>query len=372
MDKPPAQGPAPTRPSLRRRLLPYAAYAALVAVYYLSARMVGLHPELGRGLSALIGLRSVPILVVAYLLGFFGWIALVEERTLRGTGRRIRAEARSREMAERLLGIPFFVMGTVYTFDIYAAFKQGIPVLATYGWDGRLAELDAVLHLWRDPWRWSHAVLGDAGTRILDRVYGWWYVVLIASVPLFATWAPKRVRARFFLTLTFVLMVGGSFLAVLFASGGPCYFGELAGDAARFGPLMARLEGTQALATQARLWEVFTTDAENLYGGISAMPSMHVAVVALLAVAGAGWNRWLGGVAGVYAVLIFLGSFHLGWHYAVDGYASALLVAGAWVLTRPVLPGGAAPRDPTREEATPPPEPPGSPGSPRGSPGTAR
>jgi len=322
---------------LRARIVPYAAYVGVVVVYYLAALAFGLRPELGRGLSAMVGIRIVPVLVVAYLFGLVAWTALVKERTLEGTARRLRAVLLSWDVAERLLGIPLLILGTVYTFDIYAAFKQGIPDLTAYRSDSWLAAVDVIVHLGRDPWRWSHAVLGEAGLTFLDRIYTSWYLVLITSIPAFATWAPLRIRTRFFLTFSVVLMIGGSFAAILLASGGPAYFADFAGDTARFAPLLERLEGTQALATQGRLWEYFTTDADNLYGGVSAMPSMHVAIVVLLAIAGARWNRWLGLLATGYAVLIFVGSFHLGWHYAIDGYVSALLVAGAWVLTRWVV-----------------------------------
>jgi hypothetical protein len=30
-----------------------------------------------------------------------------------------------------------------------------------------------------------------------------------------------------------------------------------------------------------------------------------------------------------YAVVIFIGSVHLGWHYAIDGYAG---IAGTWLI----------------------------------------
>ncbi|MCH8197830.1 MAG: hypothetical protein IH904_07085, partial [Proteobacteria bacterium] len=30
-----------------------------------------------------------------------------------------------------------------------------------------------------------------------------------------------------------------------------------------------------------------------------------------------------------YAVIIFIGSVHLGWHYAIDGYAG---IAGTWLI----------------------------------------
>lgn len=312
------------------RVRPYLVYLGFLLVYYLSALALGLHPTLGRGLSAAIGIRIVPILIVFYFFGAVAWIGLVHEGTWRGTARRIREEVLSRDLAERLVGIPLFIMGTVYTFDIYATFKQAIPELAGYSWDARLATADAFLHLGRDPWRWSYSLLGSHGLHLLDGVYRSWYAVLVGSIPVFTTWAPMRLRSRFFLTFTVMMMVGGSFMAVLFASGGPAYFAELVGDQTRFAPLLDNLRGTHALAIQNRLWDYFSHDARNLYGGISAMPSMHVAVVTLLALAACSWNPWMGLTAAVYALLIFLGSFHLGWHYAVDGYASAFLVGGTW------------------------------------------
>jgi hypothetical protein len=33
----------------------------------------------------------------------------------------------------------------------------------------------------------------------------------------------------------------------------------------------------------------------------------------------------------LFAIVIFIGSIHLGWHYAIDGYASALATAAIWI-----------------------------------------
>ena len=42
--------------------------------------------------------------------------------------------------------------------------------------------------------------------------------------------------------------------------------------------------------------------------------------------------------AALFALAIFTGSVHLGWHYAVDGYASAFLVAVIWKLSAKLVP----------------------------------
>ena len=43
--------------------------------------------------------------------------------------------------------------------------------------------------------------------------------------------------------------------------------------------------------------------------------------------------RWLAwGLLG-YAIVLWIGTVHLGWHYAVDGEASALLIYPIWWLS---------------------------------------
>ena len=61
--------------------------------------------------------------------------------------------------------------------------------------------------------------------------------------------------------------------------------------------------------------------------GISAMPSLHVAMAYLLYLA---VSARLKLIALVYVGLIWIGSVHLGWHYAVDGLLSILVVFLIW------------------------------------------
>ena len=76
------------------------------------------------------------------------------------------------------------------------------------------------------------------------------------------------------------------------------------------------------------------------------MPSVHNALAVLFALAAFRLNRTAGWALAAYAGLIWLGSVHLGWHYAVDGLVAAALTAGLWRvagriadrLERPLLP----------------------------------
>ena len=60
------------------------------------------------------------------------------------------------------------------------------------------------------------------------------------------------------------------------------------------------------------------------------MPSMHNATAVLLALVGWKISRPLGIGLTAFAVLILLGSVHLGWHYAIDGYFALVLALASW------------------------------------------
>ena len=60
------------------------------------------------------------------------------------------------------------------------------------------------------------------------------------------------------------------------------------------------------------------------------MPSLHVATPVLFALLGWRTHRWLGVAFTIYAAIVLVGSVHLGWHYAVDGYASIIAVPLIW------------------------------------------
>lgn len=62
------------------------------------------------------------------------------------------------------------------------------------------------------------------------------------------------------------------------------------------------------------------------------MPSMHNASAALFALAFFQVNRKIGWFFTVYAAVILVGSVHLGWHYAIDGYAGIAIAALSWWL----------------------------------------
>lgn len=221
--------------------------------------------------------------------------------------------------------------------NVFGAWKLAIPKLHPFDWDPRLAELDQALHFGRHPWEWLRPLLENAqATNILDFSYYTW-LPLVAIVCAWQAWSPRReLRLRFFLTFVLVWIVLGNVAAMCFSSAGPPYWDHVVGGVNPYRGLFDHLSAVAAqmpLGTpivQNALWARYTSAVQTPYTGISAMPSIHVAMPVLYALLG--WRTWkpLGVAFAAYGVLILIGSVHLGWHYAIDGYASILGVLVLW------------------------------------------
>jgi hypothetical protein len=127
----------------------------------------------------------------------------------------------------------------------------------------------------------------------------------------------------------------GTLLAIVGASVGPCFYRDFYGDG-HFDPLMNYLRHMNesvplpALKVQGKLLEWATHHRHEIGSGISAFPSMHLSTSTLYALFAWRVSRGWGLAATAFLGLIFLGSIHLGYHYAVDGYASLLLTPPIW------------------------------------------
>ena len=153
----------------------------------------------------------------------------------------------------------------------------------------------------------------------------------------------SHLRTQYVLSYAVSWILIGSVLAWLLPAAGPCFYDDFAGGAPTFTALMDTLAGYDrtlvteggaglaALKNQQALLNHFGGSGPLvLGGGISAMPSMHNALAVLFALGGMRINRVLGWVMWIYAALIWIGSIHLGWHYAIDGIAAVVLVMLIW------------------------------------------
>jgi hypothetical protein len=223
----------------------------------------------------------------------------------------------------------------------FTSFKTMIPLANPYSWDPVFAEWDAVLHGGIQPWQLLQPIFGyPLVTSTINFFYNLWFFVMYAVLFWQAfNLSDIRQRMQFFLTFIASWVLMGTVVATLFSSVGPCYYGHVVGGENIFQPLMEYLWRANeafpvwALRIQEMLWEAYEVGGTDLGSGISAMPSMHVSMAFLFAVVAWRTGRALGIGFTIFALLIVIGSVHLGWHYAIDDYAA---IAGTWLIWRAV------------------------------------
>ena len=254
------------------------------------------------------------------------------------------AATRWRVRERLMLVLPILAVMPIY-LSAFTSFKILIPYAQPFVWDSAFADWDRLLHGGVQPWEILHPLLGyPLVTRAVNYIYQTWFlfmhgILLWQTVSL----ANPVLRLQFLLSFMLVWALVGTGMAILLSSAGPCFYGRVTGEADPYTPLMAYLhslggdEPIQAVRIQEWLWEIYSTDQTTAFGGISAMPSVHVAMATLFALIGWRTHRWMGVGLTAFALLIMLGSVHLGWHYALDGYIGALATLAIWRVTGEVL-----------------------------------
>jgi hypothetical protein len=239
-------------------------------------------------------------------------------------------------------GFPIVLIMMVCMY-VFSNIKSSIPMFNPYSWDVYFADLDKALHFGRQPWEWLQPLLGYPPiTYLLNLNYNLWFLVTWLVWVYFAFLdKPSEVRTRFFLSFFALWIVVGSLLAVGFSSVGPCFYSRLGLSPDPFTELMAYLRSANevfpiwALPLQDELWQGYI-DQSVLIIGISAMPSMHNGSALLYALAGYQVSRFAGRILALHAFLVFIGSIHLGWHYAVDSYLAWALALVIWFAVLPI------------------------------------
>lgn len=318
----------------------HALLVGLVAVYWLAAlSMVTAYrlPE-----SLLLSLPGYAIsLLVPLVFALCGHVVsiMVCVRPKRLT-RYLTASLKESLTQRRILfALPVVLLLPVFS-TAFSAFKTAIPAIQPYVWDARLSEWDRLLHGGTHPWVLLQTVLGHPWiTGAVNVLYNVWFFVMYAILLLQAfALRDTRLRMQFLLSFVVTWILLGTLGAIWFSSMGPCYYPSFEPESGPYAPLMAYLReaGEQvpvwALNVQQMLWNDYQASKTGIGSGISAMPSMHVATAVLLALFGWRHSRQAGAALTLYAILIMIGSVHLGWHYAVDGYVGAVGAAAVWWL----------------------------------------
>jgi membrane-associated phospholipid phosphatase len=155
-------------------------------------------------------------------------------------------------------------------------------------------------------------------------------------------WTKHRsLRLCFFVSTLLVWILLGSGLGTILSSAGPCYYSEtVSASEDPFAPLVSKLneihEGNflYAINNERLLWKAKLEGQWWPFGGISAMPSIHLAMAALFVLVAFDHNKWLGMFFVAYLFVIQIGSVILAWHYGIDGYAGIILAYVIWILVK--------------------------------------
>lgn len=246
---------------------------------------------------------------------------------------------RERAMA----AIPMLVV-CIVLLPFFSKMKAAIPLFNQYTWDDTFIAWDRAIFFGHDAWEVLQPVLGfPIVTAVVAVLYHLWLLLLYPGcLFLIMVSMDETLRRQFFLSYVLSWTLIGGALATMFASVGPCFVGPMLGDT-RFDAQMAYLNAANeqvpimVVPVQKMLLEWFNTDASGLGRGITAMPSMHVAIAFLFWLTIRKISRNAGRFFFAFFVITWVGSVHTAYHYAVDGLVSVVAVAAIWWASRKII-----------------------------------
>jgi hypothetical protein len=210
--------------------------------------------------------------------------------------------------------------------------KYAIPKEIPFWLDAPLASAEHAIFR-NDPWLLLDRTLGWA-TAPVDWLYGCWLPVQLLALFAVILSKPSAAKSRLLIAYSAAWFLLGIAGATLLSSAGPLFYDRLLG-----GESFATLDTTLrargawvALAEADRVWASFA-GSPGLVAGISAAPSMHVAISFWMYLAARAMAPRAAKLALAYFLFMWIASVQLGWHYAADGLAGMLGMLAVWRLS---------------------------------------
>lgn len=218
----------------------------------------------------------------------------------------------------------------------YSIYKSAIPLVLPFHDDLQWTEIDRWIHFGRLPYQLLPSVLTSPwALHWLEVFYLSWHAVVGCMILWVTMQSDSQLRRRFYFVFLATLVLLGNLAALAGSSAGPCYYALVAGQPDAYATLMHQLAQAggsipYTLSIQGQLWHHYQLSTVGVGTGVSAMPSMHVAMPVLFALAAYRKDAALGIALSFFGLVIFIGSIALGWHYAIDGYVSVAAVSLLW------------------------------------------
>lgn len=219
-------------------------------------------------------------------------------------------------LAARIAGVSFV------TLQIGALnwTKSMMPLVTSFWADNMLADFDKAL-FGVDPWAVFHLI----NVPMIDEIYSTWAIVKFSALFTLLL-LPQSARKAKALTAYFAVMFLGMVGQYCLPSAGPIFWNNLGlGDRYTAIPIpdMTRM-------ARDYLWQYHQLGRGQVGTGISAFPSMHVAIATWLALMSNSFDKRLGMLGWFYWTCIMFGSVYLGWHYIADGIGGSMIAVAAW------------------------------------------
>ena len=252
------------------------------------------------------------------------------------------------EQWKRMLAVAAFLVLIAIVSKFFSYNKNLIDTFVPFYLDPYLAKLEYQILFGSHPWEVTHWFFGDQATVLIDRLYVTWFFIVPALIGAVILSRDTAFQIKTVLSLYFTWIVLGSFLAIAFSSVGPVFYEQFFGDP-MFEPLneeLRRINDVSPLAQQEISQWLLDQRSEGGFGsGISAMPSVHVALAWLfyIVVRDRFENRLVRFAALAFAIVTWIGSVHLAWHYVLDGLFSIIALSLFWGLLSKVTIGSGEP-----------------------------
>jgi len=228
---------------------------------------------------------------------------------------------------------PVMLLGAVLvgvSSSLFMALKFAIPSLVPFWLDKPLAAAEAGI-FGVEPYQLLDSLFGRANL-LVDRVYALWLPVQLVVMFSVIIAPPSRAKARALAACSAAWFLLGVVAATFLSSAGPVFFDRIFGGDT-FAPLHRILETRHAdvaLSTSEAMWSAYLSGHPGLVSGISAAPSMHIAISMWIFLVARDIAPRAVPIAAAYLAFICIASVQLGWHYVTDGIAAVGGMMAIW------------------------------------------